>query len=106
MSEQASMFSSDHCQRCGIPCSPGGTGSPDAILLRRADQGVCVTCGMALFIKRTPSMMMAIQQNGVGMLLAPHIQTGFANLMAVGKADARPGGIDWQRLVQQWELSS
>lgn len=100
---QAEMFA-DRCQRCGIACAPGGPGNPEAQLLRRANCGVCVTCGVALFIKATPSMMIGIKQHGPAMLLAPHIQEGFARLLASGKADARPDEIDWSRLVDQWDL--
>lgn len=103
MSGQASMFA-DQCQRCGIACQPGGSGNPEAQLLRRADHGVCATCGMALFIKATPAMMNGLGRNGVQMLLVPHVQEGFTRMLASGHADARPKEIDWKRLVEQWDL--
>jgi hypothetical protein len=38
-------------------------------------------------------------------LLAPHVQQQFTRLMVAGNADAKPGELNWQRIVDNWELS-
>jgi hypothetical protein len=38
------------------------------------------------------------------MLLAPHVQQQFARVMKAGNADATPEEINWQRVVENWNL--
>jgi hypothetical protein len=92
------------CQRCGFGPLVGGEGRPDALLLRRAHEGVCVSCAITQFIKSTPAMMMGIERNGVEMLRDGRFGPSWARLMATGKSDATAAEIDWNRVVDNWDL--
>ncbi len=49
-------------------------------------------------------MYNAVVRNGPEMFLQPHIQKGFADLFAAGNSDANIGEIDWQSVVENWDL--
>jgi hypothetical protein len=93
-----------NCQRCGFGPLVGGEGNPDALLLRRAHEGVCASCGITMFIKSMPAMLMVIERNGIEMLRDPGMQAHWAPLLAHGHADATSGEIDWNRVVENWNL--
>jgi hypothetical protein len=44
------------CERCGCEAHGSPTQNPDARLLRRAVKGVCVDCGVVLFLQRLNNM--------------------------------------------------
>jgi hypothetical protein len=37
-------------------------------------------------------------------LLASHVQAQFARLMQAGNADAKPEEINWQNVIDHWDL--
>jgi hypothetical protein len=49
-----------------------------------------------------PNIQLA--ESGPGILLLPHLQKIFTNIMRAGFADAVPEEIDWQMIVFNWEL--
>jgi hypothetical protein len=49
-----------------------------------------------------PNIQLA--ESGPEILLMPHLQEIFTNIMRAGFADAIPDEIDWQRIVDNWEL--
>lgn len=95
------------CQRCGRPAR-GGTGSPDARLLRRAQTGVCVECGVVEFLQRLDAMhggKLFSQHGPAAALRLPHVQQQFAATMAAGHSDATFAEIDWERVIEVWDIA-
>jgi hypothetical protein len=93
------------CDRCGVPCRVRGSTNEDARLLKYADkpEGICVTCGAAMFLKSVEYIKMMLDTQPEKLLHSP-LQEQFASLMAVGNADARPSEIDWRRMSEQRHL--
>jgi len=64
---------------------------------------MCATCAMTAFIKSVETFRYGIERNGVRMFLDPMVQGQFAALLQ-GYGDATPGEINWQALVENWDL--
>lgn len=95
------------CTRCSKPGQTGPQPNPEGRLMvfaQTAQNALCADCAATAFIKGVETLMWGIEKNGVQMLLNPAIQQGFAEVMRVGRADATPQEIDWQRVVDNWEL--
>lgn len=91
------------CQRCGRPARSGSTGNPNARIMRRAKTGVCVDCAAVLFLQRLDNM----QGGNFGLpdaLRHEHVQAQFANVMKAGNADADPAEINWDRVIEIWNI--
>lgn len=94
-----------HCVRCGIPCRITGKGNPDAKMLRWAQgPGLCVNCAVHDFLRHTYPINMMLARSGPRNLLIPHVQEQFAGIMKVAMADAMPDEIDWELIVENWDL--
>jgi len=78
----------------------------EARLLRRSKvpKGFCINCAVHNFLRNTYPPNIQLAESGPGILLIPHIQKVFADIMKAGFADANPDEIDWQRIVDNWEL--
>lgn len=98
------------CVRCGKLCVVGGPPNPEARLIPYATaqeaktQGLCADCAVAVFIKAQPALMFGIELNGTKMLLDSRVQQRFGEIMVIGKADAKLEEVNWQRVVDNWEL--
>lgn len=99
------------CNRCGTPCKLGHTATEDAQLLRRATRpdtsGYCPECGVIDFFKHHSMLGEIIDgrgEEGHKMLLDERVQRQFAGLMQTGKADLPASHINWQRVVDLWDL--
>lgn len=95
------------CTRCGKLGQAGPPPNPEGRLMvyaQTAKNALCADCTATAFIKSTETLMYGVNLHGSKILLDPRIQQQFAKLMAVGKADATPEEIDWQRVVDNWEL--
>ena len=103
---QAALFVPIPCPRCGELCKvSSSTGDPR--FMKRATKpspkAMCATCAVTAFIKSVETFHHGIELNGVQMFLNPMVQEQFGKLLQ-GFGDATPGEIDWQRLVDNWEL--
>ena len=89
------------CRRCGV-LGRSGTGNPDSRPFHRAVEGLCVNCAVTEFLKSLEVLdgMTSLPQA----LLLPHVQQQFANIMVAGHCDASPSEINWQAVVDQWDL--
>lgn len=98
-------MSSTVCKRCGC-AARGGDGNPDARMLRRARTGVCVDCGVVLFLQKLSNMHVAgaVDQALPDALRLPHVRAQFVRVIAAGRADAQPGEIDWERVIELWDI--
>lgn len=98
------------CTRCRKLCKVASPPNPEARLMPYAtaeearERGLCADCAAAAFIKGVETLMYGIEKNGVSMLLDPRIQKAFGEVMVIGKADAHPAEVNWQRVVDNWEL--
>ena len=94
------------CDRCGARLQVGPAPGSEAKLLRRSKvpKGFCINCAVHNFLRNTYPPNIQLAESGPDILLIPHIQTVFAGIMKAGFADANPDEIDWQRIVDNWEL--
>ncbi len=94
------------CQRCGIRCRVDSPSNPDAKMLRRSKvpKGLCVNCAVHDFLRNTYPCNMLLAESGPGSLVHPHVQEQFANIMRVGMADAMPDEINWNLIIENWDL--
>ena len=114
MDEQKGLFGTHdvqktvECKRCGQRCKVSGPPGKKAKMLRHSKEpkGLCVNCAVHDWMRNTypVNMLLAQSRSGPKSLLCPHIQEQFAGIMRVGFADAKPDEIDWQKIVDNWDL--
>lgn len=96
-----------NCQRCGRLCRPG-QGNPESRPFRRSTKGLCVNCAITEFFKTTEPMTSLLEglmyKTDKRILLSPAIQEQVGNIMKAGNCDASLEEIDWQTVVDQWDL--
>jgi len=91
------------CKRCGEQCRISGSPGKDAKMLRFAEgPGLCVNCAVHDWLRNTYPVNILLTQSGPKAL--PHLQEQFAGIMRLGKADAMPDEIDWEKIVENWDL--
>lgn len=97
---------STNCERCGARLKVDTPRSSNAKMLRRSKEpkGLCVNCAVHDFLRNTYPPNILLAQSGPKVLLFPHIQEQFAELMKEGHADAKPDEIVWERIVENWAL--
>ncbi|MBA7653783.1 hypothetical protein ES703_61644 [subsurface metagenome] len=95
-----------HCERCKASCKVAGLRNPGAKMLRRSKepQGLCINCAVHDWLRNTYPPNMLLAQSGPKILLYPHIQRSFVEIMKIACADARPDEINWDLIVDNWEL--
>ncbi|MBA7622592.1 hypothetical protein ES703_29970 [subsurface metagenome] len=95
-----------HCQRCEARCKVDDLRNPDAKMLRRSKEswGLCINCAVHDWLRNTYPPNILLAQSGPKILLYPHIQQQFTDIMRVACADARPAEINWNIIVENWEL--
>ena len=99
------------CQRCGRPAK-GRDGNPDARIMRHAQEGVCVDCATVIFLQELDNMhgskmhghLLPPGETWATALRLPHLQKHFAAVMIAGKADAKADEIDWERVIELWDI--
>ena len=99
-----------YCSRCGAPGKLADSATDDAQLLKHATRpetsGFCVDCAVTDFFKNRSHLaeLLAMNPLGTKMLLDPRVQQHFSGVMQAGNADAQPEEINWQRVVENWDL--
>lgn len=95
-----------HCERCKAPCKIAGPRNSDAKMLRRSKEpkGLCINCATHDWLRNTYPVNMLLAQSGPKILLYPHIQEQFKAIMRAGLADAQPDEINWNLIVENWDL--
>lgn len=101
------MSKTSKCDRCGCNARGAPTKKPEAQLLRRAVKGVCVNCGIVLFLQRLTNAHVAgtVGSHLPGALKLPHIQEQFEAVMRAGSAEVMPDEIDWDRVIALWDVA-
>ncbi len=94
------------CERCGVNCRVAGPRNSEAKMLRRSKEpkGICVNCAVHNWLINTYPCNILLAQSGPKALIHPHIQEQFAGIMRVGMADAMPDEINWNLIIENWDL--
>ena len=95
-----------NCKRCQAHCQVDALRSSNAKMLRRSKEpaGLCVNCAVHDWLRNTYPPNMLLAKSGPKILLYPHIQEQFTEIMRVACADARPAEINWDLIVDNWDL--
>lgn len=94
-----------HCERCEAPCKIVGQGNPDAKMLRLSiSKGLCINCAVHDFLRNCYPANMQLAESGPKALLLPHMQGLFTGIMRIASADAKPDEINWELIVENWDL--
>jgi hypothetical protein len=88
------------CPRCGKMCNAEKLGNQNARPLRKSDNGMCLECTATSVILSLPSAGMFPKEA----VLAPHIQAQFKAVLRAGNADRDAYELDWNRVVENWDL--
>lgn len=94
------------CERCGVRCKVEGTRNPKAKMLRRSKEpkGLCVNCAVHDWLRNTYPVNLILAGSGPKALAFPHIQKQFTEIMRIGFADANPDEINWNLIIENWDL--
>jgi len=94
------------CQRCQASFKVAGPRNPKAKMLRRSKEpaGLCINCAVHNFLRNTYPVNMLLAASGPKGLAYPHIQQRFTDIMRVGGADAEPDEINWEMIIENWDL--
>jgi hypothetical protein len=94
------------CQRCGAMVRLAGPGRKDAKMLRYAKQpkGYCASCAVHDWLRNTYPVNIQLAESGPKILLHEGIRKMFSDIMRAGNADAKPDEINWNLIVENWEL--
>lgn len=92
------------CCRCAVPLRVATITPSTADMLRRATapKGQCVNCAVRewFYVNRDA----IVQPFEPHELLWEPVQVQYARIMQVGRADASPAEIDWEKVVRDWDL--
>ncbi len=94
------------CKRCGRACLGERSSRPGARPFRKAVRGLCADCAVTRFFKDTDEGLGFALPEGFDPsgLLLPHIQRQFLQIMSIGGSELAVQDIDWDRVIEQWEL--
>lgn len=94
-----------NCERCKAPCRIAGSGNPEAKMLRLSkSKGLCINCAVHDYLRNTYPINMHFAKFGPKGLLFPQIQKIFARIMRTAPADAQPDEINWEAIIENWDL--
>lgn len=94
------------CNRCDMPLKVDAKPGSKAKLLRRAKtaDGYCVHCAMHDWLRNTYPINLQLAESGPRILLYPHVRDVFAGIMRAGNSDATLDEINWNYIVECWDL--
>ena len=95
-----------NCLRCGRQCQPGKSNNSEARPFRRAKKGLCPDCAVTHFLlcPELEVLRIGILREGIRTLKNPTIQAQFAEILKIGKSEMSIDEINWDRVIDQWEL--
>lgn len=93
------------CERCKAACKVAGPQNPNAKMLRysKEPKGLCVNCAVHDHLRNTYPVNVLLQ-SGPKALRFSHIQEQFAGIMRMQFADAQPDEINWNLIIENWDL--
>ena len=87
-----------NCPRCNIKCVAEVTGNQAARPVRKSTDGLCLECA-------TPGVFLSLPVEPTKeMLGCAHIREAYGRLLTVGQADDDAANINWERLLENWDL--
>lgn len=89
-----------NCPRCNKEVVASKSGNQRARPLRKSDKGMCLECTASSVLMSLPAAGMFPKEA----MLAPHIQAQFSAVLRAGCADTDAHNVDWNRLVENWDL--
>ena len=92
------------CLRCGQSCGPGENENPEARPFRRSEKGLCADCVVTQFLIGLEPLRKGLMENELEVLRDPVIQKQFAEILRVGRSELSADDIDWETVINQWEL--
>ena len=103
--ESTSFEAPCQCERCHRPLRVD-PGRPDAEIFRRAKvpAGVCPDCLVTQFLYNTYPINLQLDETGPELLLKPGIREAFLACGIMERADLTIDEVNWQRVVDQWNL--
>ena len=105
MIEQVSLLKIS-CVRCGKHCVPGENKNPTARPFRKAQKGLCENCAVTQFLlcDDLEALRIGLLKNGIRTLKNPAIQNQFAKILEVGRSELQADTINWDTVIDQWDL--
>ena len=105
MNEQKTLSENVDCKRCGERCGVAGPPGKEAKMLRFAEEsGLCANCAVHDWLRNTYPINMQLAEYGPKGLDHPQIQQLFTEIMLTNFADAKPDEIDWDKIIENWDL--
>lgn len=95
-----------NCDRCGRPCRTAEKQNPDAQPIRKSliPKGCCVDCAITCFVRTGPLGEAIGATSPREALSLPHVQAQFAAVFRAGGCAEVSEEIDWDRVIENWEL--
>ena len=95
-----------NCERCRRSCRVAPKRNKDAKMLRTSavPKGLCVNCATHDWLRNTYPVNMILDGSGPKILLHEHVRKQFSDIMRAANADAKIDEINWNLIVENWEL--
>ena len=95
-----------NCQRCGVKCRVDPVANSKARMVKRSKvpKGLCINCAVHDTLRNLYPANMLLASSGPRGLAFPHIQEQFAGILKSALSDARPDEIDWDTIIENWDL--
>jgi hypothetical protein len=90
------------CERCGKLCRASRPKNPQGRPFQRSPRGLCPACVVTGFLKEMWGDIFA--QQGVAILSTDACQRQFAAILKAGGSDLQAEEINWQEIVDKWDL--
>ena len=106
---QPNLFETEqkcHCSRCGAKCKVDPIVNSKARMVKRSDvpKGLCINCAVHDTLRNLYPANLLLASSGPRCLALHHIQEQFAGILKSANSDAMPGEIDWQAVIENWDL--
>ena len=96
------------CSRCSAPCRistrDGNPGAQPVRLAKGNEKGYCINCAFTKSVLSIETLAAAVKRNGPQIFNRPDVRAAYAGLFRAGCADADVGEIDWEEVIENWEL--
>ncbi len=94
------------CRRCGASCKVDPKPNSQARMLKRSakPKGLCVNCAVQNELRHLYPANLLLARSGPSCLALLHIQEQFAGILKLAGSDAEPDEIDWDVIIENWEL--
>ena len=94
------------CSRCGAKCRVDPVANSKARMVKRSNipKGLCINCAVHDTLRHLYPANLLLASSGPKSLAFPHIQEQFAALLKIAHSDAMPGEINWNIIIENWDL--